>query len=80
MGHKITNVGLILKIWEIIFCFWANYFMGDFSEISVKMSPKVICPQKKIISRIFKISGRLIVNIQATCDEEGAVGGGGVLS
>jgi hypothetical protein len=21
MGHKITNVPLILKIWEIIFCF-----------------------------------------------------------
>jgi hypothetical protein len=31
MGHKITNVPLILKIWEIIFCFWANYFMGHFS-------------------------------------------------
>jgi hypothetical protein len=25
MGHKITTVPLILKIWEIIFCFWANY-------------------------------------------------------
>jgi hypothetical protein len=31
MGHKITNVLLILKIWEIIFCFWENYFMGHFS-------------------------------------------------
>ncbi len=30
LGHKITNVPLILKIWEIIFCFWANYFMGHF--------------------------------------------------
>jgi hypothetical protein len=30
MGHKITKVTLILKIWEIIFCFWANYFMGHF--------------------------------------------------
>jgi hypothetical protein len=24
MGHKITNVPLILKIWDIIFSFWAN--------------------------------------------------------
>jgi hypothetical protein len=31
MGHKISNVPMILKIWEIIFCFWANYFMGHFS-------------------------------------------------
>jgi hypothetical protein len=31
MGHQITNVPLILKIWEIIFCFWANYFMDHFS-------------------------------------------------
>jgi hypothetical protein len=30
MGHKITYVPLILKIWEI-FCFGANYFMGHFS-------------------------------------------------
>jgi hypothetical protein len=30
MGHKITNVPLILKIWEIIFVFWADYFMGHF--------------------------------------------------
>jgi hypothetical protein len=29
-GHKTTNVPLILKIWEIIFCFWANCFMGHF--------------------------------------------------
>ena len=29
--HKNTNAPLILKIWEIIFCFWANYFMGHFS-------------------------------------------------
>jgi hypothetical protein len=25
MGHKITTVLLILKFWEIIFCFGANY-------------------------------------------------------
>jgi hypothetical protein len=30
MGYKITNVPLIFKIWEIIFGFWANYFMGHF--------------------------------------------------
>jgi hypothetical protein len=30
-GYKNTNAPLILKIWEIIFCFWANYFMGHFS-------------------------------------------------
>ncbi len=29
--HKITNVSLILKMREIIFCFWANYSMGHFS-------------------------------------------------
>jgi hypothetical protein len=33
MGHKITIAPLILKIWDIIFCFWANYFMGCFSDI-----------------------------------------------
>jgi hypothetical protein len=30
MEHKITSVPLILKIWEIIFSFWATYFMGHF--------------------------------------------------
>ncbi len=30
IGHKITNVPLILKNWEIIFSFWANYLMGHF--------------------------------------------------
>jgi hypothetical protein len=27
---KTINVPLILKIWEIIFSFWATYFMGHF--------------------------------------------------
>jgi hypothetical protein len=75
MGHTIANVLLILKIWEIIFCFWANYFMGHFSgylegastfltplKISLEMAHKVIFPQK-ILSCIFKISGTLIVVI-----------------
>jgi hypothetical protein len=30
-------------------------------EISLEMAHNVVCPQKKIISRIFKISGALIV-------------------
>ncbi len=30
-------------------------------EISLEMAHYVVCPQKKIISRIFKISGALIV-------------------
>jgi hypothetical protein len=30
-------------------------------KISLEMAHKVICPPKKIISRIFKISGTLIV-------------------
>jgi hypothetical protein len=32
-------------------------------EISLEKAHYVVCPQKKIISRIFKISGALIVNI-----------------
>jgi hypothetical protein len=85
-GHKNTNAPLILKIWEIIFCFWANYFMGHFSgyfegastfltpklkslgplKISLEMAQKAICPQKKIISRMFKISGALIVKTESS--------------
>jgi hypothetical protein len=49
MRYKITNVPLILKIWEIICCFWANYFMGHFSGyfegastfLTPKLSPLV---------------------------------------
>ncbi len=50
-----TNVPVILKIWKIINCFWANYFMGYFEEASTFLTPqnisgemanKVICPQK----------------------------------
>jgi hypothetical protein len=65
MIYKITNVPLILKIWEIIFCFWANYFMGHFEgyfEGARLFWPSILSlvQQKKIISRIFKISGTLI--------------------
>ncbi len=44
MGHKITNAPLILKIWEIIFCFWANYFMGISRDIL--RGPRLLWPPK----------------------------------
>jgi hypothetical protein len=31
MGHKFTNVPLILKIWDIIFFFWGKLLYGHFS-------------------------------------------------
>jgi hypothetical protein len=31
MGLNITNVPLILKIWEKMFCFWVDFFMGHFT-------------------------------------------------
>jgi hypothetical protein len=34
MGHKITNVPLILKIWEIIFCFGQITISGYFEGAS----------------------------------------------
>jgi hypothetical protein len=33
-------------------------------KISLEMAHKVICPQQKIISRIFKISGTLLVGLE----------------
>ena len=30
-GHKITNVPLFKKLWDIIFCFGDNPFMSHFS-------------------------------------------------
>ncbi len=63
MGHKNTNAPLILKIRDIIF--FAGQFRSQKSlgplEISLKMAHYVVCPQKKITSRIFKISGASIV-------------------
>jgi hypothetical protein len=33
MGHKITNVPLILKIWDIIFLFLGKLVYGPFLRI-----------------------------------------------
>ncbi len=57
MGHKITYVPLILKIRDIIFLFLGKLFYGPYLgplKISLEMAHKVIC-------RLFKISGTLIV-------------------
>jgi hypothetical protein len=62
MGHKITTVPLIWKIWDIIFSFWANYFMGHFSgyfdplKISLEMAHEVICPQNEKFNPAFSKS------------------------
>jgi hypothetical protein len=64
MGHKITNVPLILKILEIIFCFWANYFMGHFEGYfegaSTFLTPKLegqksLGPLKKSLEMAHKV-------------------------
>jgi hypothetical protein len=39
---------------------WGQKNLGPL-KISLEMAHKVICPQKKIITRIFKIGGTLIV-------------------
>ena len=43
--HKITNVPLIKKIWDIIFFFWDNnflsYFSGQFEGASTFLTPKL---------------------------------------
>ena len=43
--HKITNVPLFKKIWDIIFCFWDNHFMshfsGHFEGASTFLTPKL---------------------------------------
>ncbi len=44
--HKITNVPLFKKLWDIIFFFWDNNFLSR---------------KKKIMSRSFLNSGTLIV-------------------
>jgi hypothetical protein len=74
--HKNTNAPLILNIRDIIFfCFGQTiYFFDPCARdnfrgqkslgplgISLEMAHFAVCPQKKIISRIFKISGALIV-------------------
>jgi hypothetical protein len=50
--HKITNVPLFKKIWDIIFFFWDNNFLSHFSGHF---------EGAKIMSRIFLNSGTLIV-------------------
>ncbi len=39
--HKITNVPLFKKLWDIIFFFWGPL------KMSLEMAHKVIVPQKK---------------------------------
>ena len=67
-GHKNTNAPLIFEnLGYYFFCFGlrSGQFRGQKSlgplEIVLEMAHYVVCPQKKIISRIFKISGALIV-------------------
>jgi hypothetical protein len=64
-GHKNTNAPLILEnLRYYFFWFWANnimgHFKGYFEGASTFLTPKLPA-QKKLISRIFKISGALIV-------------------
>jgi hypothetical protein len=50
MGYKITNVPLILKIWDFIFLFLGKLvdnLEGQKVYVPLKISHKVICPQKK---------------------------------
>ncbi len=73
--HKITNVPMFKKLWDIIFFGGDNHFMSHFSghfegastfltpKLSLEMAHKVIVPQKKIMSRSFLNSGTLIVKI-----------------
>jgi hypothetical protein len=61
-GHKITNVPLILRMRDNL---EGQKSLGPL-KISLEMVHKVIFPQKKIISRIFKISGTLIVIMYST--------------
>jgi hypothetical protein len=63
--HKITNVPLFKKIWDIIF-FLGQKCLGPL-KMSLETAQKVIVPQKKIMSRIFLNSGTLIVIILSTC-------------
>jgi hypothetical protein len=55
--HKITNVPLFKKLWDIIFFFWDNHFMSHF----LGHSEGAFVPKKKIMSRSFLNSGTLIV-------------------
>jgi len=57
--HKITNVPLFKKLWDIIFFFWDNnflsHFSGHFEGASTFLTPKVKkvlapskCPSKRL--------------------------------
>jgi hypothetical protein len=43
--HKITNVPLLKKLWDIIFFFWDNnflsHFSGHFEGASTFLTPKL---------------------------------------
>jgi hypothetical protein len=70
LGHKNTNVPLILKVLEIIFGVFRGGFAQDNLGVKKVSAPLknpakclIICfaREKKTISRIFKIIGTLIV-------------------
>ena len=70
--HKITNVPLFKKLWDIIFFFWDNnllsHFLGHFEGASTFLTPKLApskCPSKwlkKLLSRKKKIMSRSFLN------------------
>ena len=53
--HKITNVPLLKKLWDIIFFFWDNNFLSHLGvkkveaplKMSREMAQKVIVPKKE---------------------------------
>jgi len=51
--HKITNVPLFKKLWDIIFFFWDNNFLSYFSKCPSKWLKKLLSRKKKIMSRSF---------------------------
>jgi hypothetical protein len=62
-GHKNTNAPLIFEnLGYNFFWFWANYIMAP-SKYPLKWPIMLFARKKKIIFRIFKISGTLIVII-----------------
>ena len=74
-GHKITNVPLFKKLWDIIFFFWDNNFLSlsrdilggldffDPSKCPSKRLKKLLSRKKIIMYRSFLNSGTLIVII-----------------
>ncbi len=84
--HKITNVPLFKKLWDIIFLvgqslyepflgtFWGGRGQKSWGPLKMSLEVAHIVPPKKIISRSFFNSGTLIVN---TASEWLGGGGGG---